>query len=155
MSSRTSLILLRGLDYSNKSFLKRDKTLTSQKFFKRKSSRVYNISRTNESTGGTASGLRNSTEFSAYKSTSKRSQYNGTKSSLKDIGGLTDVKSSFNIQNDNSEYSFYDRGFKEYEYDPLGKLNKKAKNRPMTADVRLRKHPYFVKFLIILLYRSS
>mmetsp|Transcript_5716 Transcript_5716/g.4915 ORF Transcript_5716/g.4915 Transcript_5716/m.4915 type:complete len:96 (+) Transcript_5716:320-607(+) len=59
-----------------------------------------------------------------------RNQYNKTAQSAKETGVFSDVKSAAN-NNISSEYSFYDRGFKEYEYNPLNK-----KIRPLTAGVR-------------------
>ena len=66
---------------STKDFFKRDRTLTSKKFFKRKSSRHYIYNKGYESSHGSYNGVRNSAEFTAYKSNSKQSQFNYTKTS--------------------------------------------------------------------------
>jgi len=122
-------------NFSSKSLVKLDRALNSNKFFKRKSTHHKNPygPRSDVLSKRPYSGLRNSSDFATYKNCSKRSHILPTRGSTRETRGISDLKSSYNVANISSDYSFYDRGFKEYE---LSSSRRKKKIRPMTADER-------------------
>ena len=80
----------------------------------------------------TTPNIRNSIDGKSFKHA--REFLNGTAQSTKATNIISDARSAANANNASSEYSFYDRGYKEYEYNPL----KKRRTRPRTAGVHGR-----------------
>ena len=114
-----------------KSIERMDRVFSNKKFFKKKDLR-YTRPYTRELLFSVASETYKLPKSSKSQSLRNgRNRYNRTAQSTKETRGGSDVKSSFNHNKNTSEYSFYDRGFKEYEYNPL-----KTRIRPMTAGVQ-------------------
>lgn len=118
---------------TRKNAARMDKALNSNQFFKRKDLKL----RTPYGSGSNFSAIkesqvRRSVDNYSAKNIAKRNRYNVTGDSMRETRAVSDMKSSYNVANANSEYSFNDRGFKEYTYHPL----KKTRIRPMTAGVQ-------------------
>jgi hypothetical protein len=116
---------------SRHSFMKMDKALNSEKFFKRKYIKQKNpyCGKSSSTMVGTPNFMRNSMEHSSFKNASKRTRCNATGNSVKESHDLTDMKSSIRDKHMvGSVYNFYDSTSKE--------IGPKKFSRPMTADVR-------------------
>jgi hypothetical protein len=85
---------------------------------------------------------RRNADTSSNRHSMKRNRDNATGDSMRETRAISDVKSS-NVTN--SEYSFYDRGFREYSYHPL----KKTRVRPSTAGVQRVQEGKLAKFNIL------
>jgi hypothetical protein len=137
--------------FPNKSFARMDKALNSGKYFKRKGIREKHPydDHSRKSKNATPNLARNSMELNTFKLVSKRTQYNRTGDSTRESHAMSEMKSAVHPNNISSEYSFYDRGFKEYDKKAL--QARKKRFRPMTADARrLRGSKFYSnsKFLI-------
>lgn len=114
-----------------------DKAFSSGKYFKRKGiqqSAPYG-SRSNQSAQGSLTMMRNSVDLHSFKHGSKRTFLHHTGDSTRETRAVSELKGSVNNPNASSEYSFYDKGFKEYDRKTL---MRKKRSRPMTADIRSR-----------------
>lgn len=123
--------------HPRKKIVRMDQAFSSGKYFKRKGiqqSAPYG-SRSNQSVQGSSMMVRNSADVHSFKQGSKRTFLHHTGDSTRETRAVSELKSSGNNPNASSEYSFNDRGFKEYDRKTL---MRKKRSRPMTADIRTR-----------------
>ncbi len=112
---------------NRKSVERMDRALSNNKFFKKKGLAKHPYVREMNFSAATVTNYpKKSTEsFSIRKI---RNRYNRTTQS-NETGPMSDTKSPKGKDN-STEYSFYKRGFQEYEYDPFS-----TKIRPLTAKI--------------------